>query len=97
MRQLNRMSETAEFENAAEYVRKMPPKPETTNSVKLEFYGLFKQAKEGDNTDAQPWAIQVEARAKWEAWKAVAGKSKSDAMKAYIALLDKIEPSWRSQ
>ena len=87
----------AEFTQAAEYVRKMPPKPETTNAVKLEFYGLFKQSRDGDNNEAQPWAIQVEARAKWEAWKAVAGKSKSEAMTAYIALLDKIEPKWRSQ
>ena len=87
----------AEFTKAAEYVRKMPAKPETTNAVKLEFYGLFKQAKDGDNNESQPWAIQVESRAKWEAWKAVAGKSKSDAMIAYIALLDKIEPQWRNQ
>ena len=89
------MSE-AEFTAATEYVRKMPPKPETTNAVKLDFYGLFKQAKEGDNKESQPWAIQVEARAKWEAWTAHAGKSKDEAMKAYIVLLSKIEPNWKS-
>ena len=91
------ISGMSEFERAAEYVRKMPSRPETTNAVTLEFYGLFKQAKDGDNKEAQPWAIQVEARAKWEAWKAVEGKSKEEAMKAYVALLDKIDPSWRSQ
>jgi acyl-CoA-binding protein len=36
--------------------------------VLLQIYGLYKQATVGDNTGAQPWAVQVEARAKWEAW-----------------------------
>ena len=90
------MSES-DFLAAAEFVRKMPARAETTNSVKLDFYGLFKQAKEGDNKESQPWAIQVESRAKWEAWNSQAGKSKEEAMKAYISLLEKIEPKWKSQ
>ena len=86
----------AEFTAATEYVRRMPANPEATNEVKLDFYGLFKQAKEGDNKTSQPWAIQVESRAKWDAWTSHAGKSKDAAMKAYIDLLSKIEPNWKS-
>jgi acyl-CoA-binding protein len=40
-----------------------PMTPST--DTKLRFYGLFKQAKEGRNTNDQPWAVQFEAKAKW--------------------------------
>jgi len=86
----------SDFEKATDYVRRMPASAGTTNELKLQFYGLFKQAQVGDNSESQPWAVQIEARAKWQAWKAVAGKSKEDAQSAYIALLDQIEPNWRN-
>ena len=84
-----------DFKAAAEYVRKMPAKAKTSNETKLKFYGLFKQATFGDNSESAPWAIQIESRAKWDAWMAQKGKSKMDAMTEYVALLKSIEPSWR--
>ena len=45
---------------------------------------MFQQATVGDNTAAQPWAIQIEARAKWDAWTAEKGKSKQQAMAEYM-------------
>jgi acyl-CoA-binding protein len=42
----------------------------------------------GDVTGSQPWAVQFEARAKWDAWNEQAGKSKETAMAEYVALLD---------
>lgn len=35
---------------------------------------LYKQALEGDNSAKQPWAVQLEARAKWDAWEANKGE-----------------------
>ena len=41
-------------------------KEEDSNEVKLQYYSLYKQAINGDNTASQPWAVQVAARAKWD-------------------------------
>lgn len=61
--------------------------PAITLEDKLSIYGLFKQATFGDNTLPKPWAYQIEAKAKWEAWACQKGKSKIDAKNDYINLL----------
>lgn len=53
------MSLEAKFRKAVWLVRNGPPKPNASNEEKLKFYGLFKQATEGDCTAPQPWAVQV--------------------------------------
>ena len=63
-------------------------------AVKLEYYALYKQATEGDVEGTQPWAVQFEARAKWDAWNALKGMSKEQAMKDYVALVAKGDPNW---
>mmetsp|Transcript_71659 Transcript_71659/g.133979 ORF Transcript_71659/g.133979 Transcript_71659/m.133979 type:complete len:94 (+) Transcript_71659:84-365(+) len=74
-----------DFQAAIDVITKgKPTKGSATNEDKLKLYGLYKQAKEGDNTAAQPWAIQLEAKAKWDAWTQHKGKSSEDAMKEYI-------------
>ncbi len=55
-----------------------------TNEEKLLCYSYYKQATEGDVTGSQPWAIQVTARAKWDAWNKVKGMDKKEAMQKYI-------------
>ena len=45
------------------------------------------QATEGDVKGAQPWAVQLEARAKWEAWAKLKGMSTQEAMQRYIDLM----------
>ena len=35
----------------------------------------------------QPWAVQIEARAKWDRWAKLKGMSKEEAMQHYIDLL----------
>lgn len=79
----------AEFDTAVAWVRSLPKDGpiQLDNSQKLEFYGLFKQATEGDITAAQPWAVQIEARAKWEAWNGRKGMSSDEAKAAYVNLL----------
>ena len=58
------------------------------NDVKLSFYKYFKQVKSGDCNTSQPWKVQFEARAKWDAWNSVKGMSKEDAMAAYVKLFN---------
>ena len=75
---------TQKFEEAVESVRKNPPKKSLTTKDRLLVYGLYKQATIGDNKTAKPWAVQVEKRAKWDAWKKQKGKSKQEAMADYV-------------
>ena len=53
-------------------------------------YGLFKQASNGDNTAAEPSAVNALAKGKWDAWTAQKGKSKEDAEKEYCELIEEI-------
>lgn len=78
-----------EFDAAVAYVRSLPKDGpiQLDNATKLKFYGLFKQATEGDNTSSQPWAVQLEARAKWDAWTSNKGLAQADAKKAYVDAL----------
>lgn len=45
------------------------------------------QATLGDVQGQQPWAVQLEARAKWDAWAKLKGMSKEEAMQHYLDLL----------
>jgi len=75
-----------EFDSAVERVKTGTRKDggSASNEEKLKLYGLYKQATVGDVTGSQPWAVQVEARAKWDAWNSQKGKSKEAAMKEYV-------------
>jgi diazepam-binding inhibitor (GABA receptor modulating acyl-CoA-binding protein) len=78
------------FERAAQAIKDSGNEPgmqKITNKEKLALYGLYKQATAGDNTTAQPWAVQLEARAKWDAWTENKGKSKETAESDYINLV----------
>merc|ERR1712137_1218325 len=83
------------FKKAAHYVRNSPPS-NASNDEKLAFYALFKQATEGDVTGTQPWAVQLEARAKWDAWKKIEGTSKESAMEDYIEKIASSNADWES-
>lgn len=79
---------TDSFNFAVEQVRS----PDTKNSrlptdaERLQFYALYKQATVGKCTTAQPWAIQVVERAKWNAWNSLGTMSKETAMLKYCDL-----------
>lgn len=85
------------FKKAAYLIRNGPPR-QSSNEEKLKFYSLYKQATEGDLPDsvAQPWAVQLEARAKWDAWNGLKGVSKEEAMKRYVALVEASDAQWES-
>lgn len=74
------------FRDAA--ARIMTRKTQPSNADLLILYGLYKQATQGDCNIPQPWAVQVEARAKWDAWNKYNRMERMNAMRNYI---DKVE------
>ena len=83
------------FLRATEYVRQIPHGVDEPNQeTKLIFYGLYKQATEGDCQSVEPWVIQVTAHAKWEAWMSKKGMKSSEAKQEYVNLLKTIAPKF---
>lgn len=78
----------ARFEDAQKRVKTLKATP--SNDQLLELYALFKQATSGDVSGSRPGMIDFKGRAKFDAWTAKKGTSKSDAMTKYAALVDKL-------
>ncbi|KAJ2749311.1 acyl-CoA-binding protein (ACBP)/diazepam binding inhibitor (DBI)/endozepine (EP) [Coemansia sp. BCRC 34490] len=76
---------TTEF--TAESVRVKTLDNEPSNTTKLQLYGLFKQANEGDNKSEQPGIFLPKPRAKWNAWTEYEGLNTRDAQTKYIVLV----------
>ncbi|KAK4743515.1 hypothetical protein SAY87_001516 [Trapa incisa] len=77
-----------EFEEYAEKSKTLPDS--TTNENKLILYGLYKQATVGPVNTSRPGMFNMKDRAKWDAWKAVEGKSKEEAMNDYITKVNQL-------
>ena len=90
---------SADFDKAVAYVRSLPKGESTlTQSQQLAFYANFKQATIGScqqHGGSQPWAVQFEARAKWDAWNALGDKLPEQAKSDYVKMLDESVPNWR--
>ncbi|KAM1787239.1 hypothetical protein ACFX11_037654 [Malus domestica] len=71
-----------EFDEHAEKAKTLPKS--TTNENKLNLYGLYKQATVGAVSTSRPGMFNMKDRVMWDAWKAVEGKSKEEAMGDYI-------------
>jgi acyl-CoA-binding protein len=63
------------------------PLPPTLLSPTPQFYGLFKQANEGDINTPKPGMMQFTERGKWTAWESQKGKSEENAKKEYVQAL----------
>lgn len=74
------------FEEATVSVKTLTDKPD--NKTLLELYALYKRATVGVNDTSKPWAVQLEARAKWDAWKSKDALTVEEAMEAYIKLVN---------
>ena len=79
----------AKFEQAIADSKTLPEKPD--NATLLQLYALFKQASSGDADGERPGFGDFVARAKWDAWHAIAGKSKDDAMQEYVDLVESLK------
>lgn len=77
----------ARFKKAVWLIRNGPKRQGATTETKLKFYGLYKQATEGDVKGDRPWAVQLEARAKYDAWAKLKGMSAEEAKQQYVDLL----------
>ncbi|KAK1444134.1 FERM/acyl-CoA-binding like protein [Babesia gibsoni] len=86
----------SEFEAAAKYVAGAKDM-KVTNEDKLDFYKFYKQATVGDCNTQKPGMFQMQQKYMWDAWNGISGMAKEDAKVAYVALLDKLEPGWRSK
>lgn len=82
-----------QFENAVARSKELTQRP--GNAELLDLYALFKQASEGDVTGDRPGGFDFKAIAKYDAWAERKGKAKEDAMKEYIALMDKLYAQYK--
>lgn len=79
-----------QFEQAAAESKELPEKP--SNETLLQLYSLYKQGSQGDvNVDPPANPFDFVAKAKYEAWAGLKGKSSSDAMTEYIELVSKLK------
>lgn len=79
-----------QFEQAVANSKTLSEKP--SNDTLLQLYSLYKQATEGD-VNAEPPANPFDfvAKAKYEAWSGLKGKSKEEAMNEYVSLVEKLK------
>jgi acyl-CoA-binding protein len=77
------------FQQAVADSKSLPEKPD--NATLLELYALYKQASSGDAQGERPGMSDFVARAKWDAWHAIAGKSKDAAMQEYVDLVESLK------
>ena len=78
------------FLQAAADSKSLSEKP--SNDTLLNLYSLYKQASEGDvSSDPPSNPFDFVAKAKYEAWTALKGKTNEQAMTDYIALIDKLK------
>ncbi|KAG6937851.1 diazepam binding inhibitor, acyl-CoA binding protein [Chelydra serpentina] len=79
----------AEFDKAAEEVKQLKTQP--TDEEMLYIYSHFKQATVGDINTERPGFLDFKGKAKWDAWSALKGLAKEEAMKAYIAKVEELK------
>ncbi|EPQ27524.1 uncharacterized protein PFL1_05062 [Pseudozyma flocculosa PF-1] len=83
------MSVEAKFQKAVQIVGSLPKDGpvQPTQDDQLKFYGLFKQANNGDVTTSRPGMFDLQGKYKWDAWKSNEGKSKEQAQQEYVDAL----------
>lgn len=77
------------FEQAVAESKALPEKPD--NPTLLRIYALYKQATAGDAGGDRPGAMDFVGRAKHDAWQALQGQSESEAMQAYVDLIESLK------
>ncbi len=75
----------ARFAQAQQDVNGLAERPDDNTLLKL--YALYKQASLGDASGERPGAFDFVRRAKFDAWSAISGTSREEAMRQYITLV----------
>ncbi len=79
-----------QFEEAIAASKTLTERP--SNETLLQLYSLFKQGSEGDvSTDPPSNPFDFVAKAKYDAWATLKGKTKEAAMQEYIDLIAKLK------
>ncbi|WP_205511359.1 acyl-CoA-binding protein [Longitalea arenae] len=79
-----------QFDQAVARSKTLTEKP--GNDILLQLYALYKQATEGDiNLEPPANAFDFVAKAKFNAWEGVKGKTKESAMQEYVELVSKLK------
>ncbi len=79
-----------QFEQAAIDSKNLPAKP--SNETLLQLYSLYKQGSIGDiNSDPPSNPFDFVAKAKYDAWASLKGKSMNEAMTLYVELVNKLK------
>jgi diazepam-binding inhibitor (GABA receptor modulating acyl-CoA-binding protein) len=79
----------ATFAQAVADSKSLPERPDNMTMLKL--YALYKQASSGDAGGERPGLGDMIGRAKRDAWSALAGKSKDEAMQEYVDLVESLK------
>lgn len=82
-----------QFDAAVARSKELTQRP--SNQELLDLYALFKQGTEGDVTGDRPGGFDFKAIAKYDAWAEKKGKTKEDAMREYITLMDRLYQQYR--
>jgi diazepam-binding inhibitor (GABA receptor modulator, acyl-CoA-binding protein) len=77
------------FEAARADSKNLPEKPDNMTLLKL--YALYKQGSTGDVEGERPGFTQMVERMKWDAWSALQGGSREEAMQGYIDLIESLK------
>lgn len=80
-----------QFQSAVTRSRELTSRP--SNEDLLRLYALYKQATEGEVSGERPGGFDFKAIAKYDAWAEVKGKTKEEAMKDYVELVDRLAQS----
>jgi diazepam-binding inhibitor (GABA receptor modulator, acyl-CoA-binding protein) len=85
---LSPMALEEDFQSAQVRVKQLTQTPAPDQLLAL--YSLYKQATAGDVTGSRPGMLDFKGRAKYDAWSGRKGTSKSDAMMAYVELVQRL-------
>jgi diazepam-binding inhibitor (GABA receptor modulator, acyl-CoA-binding protein) len=86
------MDQKQQFEASVIRSKELTKRP--SNEELLQLYALYKQATEGDVSGERPGGFDFKAIAKFDAWSALDGTSKEDAMQQYIAFVDQLHQQY---
>ena len=84
-----------DFERATKYVRGLAAT--ASQEDLLFFYGRYKQVTEGPCNTPKPSFYQLKEKSKWNAWKELGEKSRTDCQLEYIQRLNELEPEWAQE
>lgn len=77
-----------QFIQAQSDVTSLAERPD--NATLLKLYAFYKQATDGDVSGDKPGMFDLVAKKKYEAWEQLKGMGGEDAMKGYIAEVERL-------